>query len=482
MKHYCLITMIKFDLDIIPKEKGVYITGGSIRDLLLGKTPADYDIAVTEHPERLAKTIAEKTSGTLIQMGKHEHRIFRIVSADNTFDVTRLTGKSIEEDLANRDFTINAIAYEPATGTISDPLSGIKDIESKKVRMVSKEIFTKDPVRLVRAYRIGACFGFDIEHKTVSAIISDAHLTQNSAGERIRSELFKILNVKKSFPYILQMTNTGVLTTILPELSKLKRCFQNRYHDFDVFEHTMQAYHNLETVLYSPSLFFPRNPEHFSRYMDPDASVICKLAVLLHDIGKPYVKTIDDAGNSHFYGHADKSAQMVKKIGNRLRLSNKEANFLQCIVRYHIRPLFLFNAHLNNKLTSKGITRFFLICADITPAILLHTVADTKAKEDKTGSVNQAFLSFIEKIAHDFFCNFKPKKNLPPLINGHDLIDRFGLVPSPLFKTILSSVEEARLTNKIKTKSQALLMVENFLENGSEVHSSKVKGSKVQDC
>ncbi len=463
------------DSHIIPKEKGVYITGGTIRDLLIGRTPADYDIAVTEHPEKLAKTIAEKTSGTLVKMGKHEYRIFRVVSADNTFDVTRLTGKSIEEDLANRDFTINAIAYEPVTGNILDPVDGTLDLKSKKIRMVSKEIFKKDPVRLVRAYRISACFGFDIEPQTASVITSDAQLIQNSTGERIRSELFKIFHVKKSYHYILQMANTGVLTSIFPELSSLKECLQNKTHDYDVFEHTMKAYHYLETVLNTPSLFFPQNYVKFNRYIDSSTSAICKLAVLLHDIGKPSVKTIDDAGNIHFYGHAAKSAQLARKIGQRLKLSNKEADWLQGIIRYHIRPLFLFNAHRNNSLTSKGITRFFLKCADITPALLLHTVADTKAKEHKTGAVNQAFLSFIENIANDFFYNFKPKRNLPPFITGHDLINRFGLVPSPLFKTILNLIEEARLTNNIKTKSQALSMVDFFLKKGSKTRSSDKK-------
>ena len=273
------------------------------------------------------------------------------------------------------------------------------------------------------------------------------------------------------------MENNGILTAVLPELSSLKGCIQNRHHAFDVFEHTMQAYHYLEIILDNPSLFFPQNHEQFIRHMNPDISAVLKLSVLLHDTGKSYVKTVDDAGNIHFYGHAAKSAQLAQKVGQRLKLSNKEIKLLQDIVRYHIRPLLLFNAHRNNSLTRKGMTRFFLKCAHIMPPLLIHAVADTKAKREKTNKEDRACLSFIEKMAYDFFHNFKPKKDLPPFINGHDIIQSFGLVPSPSFKTILRLVEEARLSNKIKTKSQALSMVQNYLKNVAKNH-----GSKIQDC
>ena len=173
--------MIQFNSKIFPQTKGSYIIGGSIRDILLGRIPTDYDIAVTENPEKYAKKIAANTTGHLVAMGKPGQTIIRVVSSDNIFDITSLNGKSIEDDLKKRDFTINAMAYELSSGEIIDCLGGLRDLDDKKIRMVSKNVFRKDPIRLIRAYRIGACLDFEIESQTVSLIRENADLIQNSA-------------------------------------------------------------------------------------------------------------------------------------------------------------------------------------------------------------------------------------------------------------------------------------------------------------
>ena len=460
--------MIQMDFsvisDILPKTKGAYIVGGSVRDLLLGKLPADYDIAVIENPKTFAEKIAEKTSGRLVELGKPGQMLFRIVSKNYVYDISPIAGVSIEDDLLKRDFTINALAWDLSSKRVIDCVDGQKDIADRKIRMVSKTVFKKDPIRLIRAYRISATFDFNIEPQTNAAIKDNAELLQTSAGERIRSELFKILAASNSYYFLCQMAKTGILQAIFPELTDLQTCFQNRYHLFDVFKHTMKAYSHLETILNDCHNFLPEAYGQFKPCTDTFKGALLKCSILLHDIGKPLARTIDKKGNIHFYGHGKKSADMTKNIVHRLRFSNHEASYIDFIIRNHIRPLFLFIAHQNKTITQKGITRFFLKCGKYAPDLLIHTMADIKGKGNKNDERNEAFINFAKEMVKYYFSYFQPEKSKPSLITGRDLINDFALAPSPLFKKILRRVEEARISKKINNKDEAMALVKKILE------------------
>jgi poly(A) polymerase len=449
--------------DITPYVKGAYIVGGSVRDLLLGKSPADYDIAVTENPKRFAEKIAEKISGRLVEMGKPGQMIFRVVSKNNIFDISSINGSFVEDDLFERDFTINALAFDLSSGKIIDCMNSLQDIADRKIRMVSKATFEKDPIRLIRAYRIGAAFDFNIEPQTSAAIKDNAELLQTSAGERIRSELFKILAVSNSHHFLSQMAKAGILFTIFPEIADMQNCFQNGYHHFDVFKHTMKAYSHLETILNDCHRFLPEAHGQFEPCTNTSRKSLLKCSILLHDIGKPSARTTDDKGNVHFYGHGKKSADMTKKIVHRLRFSNHEASYIDFIVRNHIRPLFLFTAHQNKTITQKGIARFFLKCDTYAPDLLVHTMADIKGKSNKYDKRNEAFINFAREMVKYYFSYFHTEKSKPPLITGKDLINGFALTPSPLFNKILRRVEEARISKKIQNKDEAMQLVKKIL-------------------
>jgi len=455
--------MIPFNKDILPETKNTYIVGGTIRDLLLHRTPTDYDIAVTGDPENFAEKMAERTKGHVIKLGKPGQTTIRVASGDKIFDITSLSGASIEDDLKKRDFTINAMAYHVYSEEVIDCLGGLQDLADKKVRMVSRKIFIKDPVRLIRAYRISAHLNFTIESQTASTIKADAELIHNSAGERIRVELFSMLDTSKSYDYLSQMDNSGLLAEILPDLAPLKGCLQNRHHLYDVFEHTMKAYDHLEILLNELKAVLPDTFTQIRQYVDKNRPALIKCAILLHDIGKPLVKSTDSNGRSHFYGHARKSADLAQKISQKLRFSNHEKQFIDFIIRNHMKPLFLFTAHEKKMLTQKSLTRFYKKCGDMTPALLLHAIADIKAKQNGTHQRNRALISFVKKMIYDFFNRFKPISNEPPLITGHDLIKVFGLTPSPLFKKILDLVDDAKLTHTIKNRTEALGLVKEYL-------------------
>jgi len=458
------IPMIQLKKDFLPRLKGTYVIGGSIRDLLLGRTPIDYDIAVTGNPEKFAKKIISKSAGHFVRIGKPGQMIFRVISADTIFDITPLNGISIEDDLKKRDFTVNAIAYDLFSEKIIDCLGGLQDLAGRKIRMISKEIFKKDPVRLIRAYRIAACLNFEIEPQTAGTIKLNVRLLKNIPGERIRAELFTMLDASKSYPYLSQMADSGLLFTIFPDLGRLKGCDQNNYHHFDVFEHTMRAYRHLETMLNDPGKVLPDTSIKIRQYLNKNRKALIKCAILLHDIGKPLVKTLDRNSKYHFYGHARKGADMAEKIGQRLRFSNHEKQFVDHIIRNHMKPLSLFTAYEKKTLTQKGISRFYKKCGDLAPALLLVATADVKAKKDKISQKNMGFISFIQKMIHDYFYIFQPLSQEPPLITGHDLIHMFGLTPSPLFKKILNLVDEAKFADTINNRSEAIKLVRDYLK------------------
>jgi poly(A) polymerase len=456
---------IQFNKNILPRLKGTYIIGGSVRDLLLGRIPIDYDIAVSGNPEQFAKKIIAKSKGHLVRLGKPGQMIIRVISGDNIFDITSLKGSSIEDNLNQRDFTINAIAYDLYTQSVIDCVGGLQDLADKKVRMISKEIFKKDPVRLIRAYRIGACLNFEIEAQTNKAIKSDTKLIKNIAGERVRLELFTMLGTPTSYPYLSQMATSGLLTTIFPDLDRLRGCIQNHFHHFDGFEHTMRAYGHLESILNDPGKILPDVSAKIRQYIDENNPAIIKCAILLHDIGKPLTKTFDSSGKCHFYGHARKSADMTQKISRRLRFSNHERKCIDGIIRHHMKPLSLFKAYEKKTLTQKSITRFYKKCGVYTPALLLVAIADTLAKQNTLSQKNNAFNSFLKKMIFEYFYNYQPLRDEPPLITGHDLIHVFGLTPSPLFKKILDLVDDAKLTKTIKNRSEALELIRNVLKD-----------------
>lgn len=454
--------MLQFS-EHIPPETGAYIVGGSVRDLLLDRKPVDYDIAVGENPEKYAQRIAAGTNGRIVVMGKSEQTIFRVVSKHHqlVFDVAPISGTTIEIDLMKRDFSVNALAVSVSSGRLIDVAGGQEDLLKKQVRMLSPDVFRKDPIRLLRAFRMGAGLQFEIEPATLAAIESNATMIKNTAGERIREELLLLLQSAESFHFIEQMADTGLLLALLPELASLKGCRQNRFHRFDVFEHTLNAYHHLESILNGADPFLSRfGDQHLTRFNN-DTGPLLKWAVLLHDLGKPDTRTVDDNEAVHFYGHPQKSADTAAAICRRLRFSNKDRLFTVSVIRHHLRPLSLFTLQQSQNIGTKSMTRLFIACGDYTPFVLLHALADHKGKTDDEDHL--PFVSFIADLIDAYALRYEPVRQNPPLITGRDLINDFGLSPSPLFKEILGSIEEARLSERIKTRREAYRMVEKIL-------------------
>jgi tRNA nucleotidyltransferase/poly(A) polymerase len=457
--------MIQIDTKIFPEAPGAFIVGGSIRDLLCGRSPVDYDVAVTGDPVKFAHRIERSTSGRMVVLGKPDQRIIRVVSEKYVVDVTGIKEASIEKNLQARDFTINAMAYDLSSNRLIDPVGAQRDLKNKTVRMVSKDVFKRDPVRLLRAYRIAAEFQFEIDPRTRAAIQKHAALIRQSAGERVRAEFFKMLQCAGFHPYLNQMADNTLLFAFLPELEALKQCRQNRHHEFNVFDHTLHAFFHLEGLLGSNHKLPVAGRQSAAHRIAETQIPLLKFSILLHDIAKPVVQTTDRDGKRHFYGHERRGAQMAEVICRRLKCSKRDTDKIHFLVRHHARPRLLFTAVHEQNAGPRALTRFFMKCAGHMPDLLIIAAADMLGKQAQPNNRSTAFTAFLNQLRVDFENSFKPRASGPPLISGHDLTAEFGLEPSPLYKKILTRVEEERLSKSDMTRQEALNLIRKLIEN-----------------
>ncbi len=419
-----------------------YIVGGCVRDLLLNRQPKDWDVATDAKPEEIQKlfpdSVYENQFGTVGVKTHSEDPRLAIVEI-TTFrkeekysdlrhpDKITFT-KSIEEDLARRDFTVNAIALSP-DGKIVDPFGGEEDLKAKIIRAVGEpeKRFGEDALRLMRAVRFASELGFTIHEGTAAAIKKLSGLLAKIAKERIRDELVKIIMSRDKGAYngMAQLEGAGLLEHVIPELREGIGIVQNKHHIYTVWEH------NLLALDYAAS---------------KDYSLEVRLASLLHDVGKPRTKA-GDGPDSTFYNHEVVGAKMTKILLERLKFSTKFVRHVTHLVRYH---LFYYNV---GEVTKAGIRRFVRRVGEENIEDLL------KVREaDRIGSgVPKAFpyklrhLKFmIEQVKAD------PVSPKMLAVKGEDVMKLLGISPGPKIGWILSILLEEVLDDPTRNERENL--------------------------
>ncbi len=455
--------MHNFNLNFIPEQKGVYIVGGSVRDALMGQSPKDYDIAVTGDARIVAEEIAAQTGSRVIEIGKPGKKIYRVVSGRHTYDISPAKSPLIAEDLKQRDFTINAMAFDVVKKKLIDPLNGRRDIDARTVQTVSPDALKNDPIRLLRAFRIASVADFDISMETLTEIRKNAHFLPTVAGERIREEWIKLTGTSGSFPHVRQMADTGLLSALFPEMDNLKKCPQNAHHAFDVLEHSLETYRHLENVLRENTPPLSDRLRNAEMAQGPCGVALIKHAALLHDIGKPAVRTVDENGKIHFYGHETTGSAMTRTISDRLCFSTVQKNYVHFLVQHHLRPLFLFIALSQGRKKNTALTRFFVRTMPFTFDLMLLFTGDMMGKNINQNPAELA--DFTRNTIESYFNAFYPKLKQLPLVNGQDLIDYLGLQPSPIMAEILQKIEIQRLSGKMVDKNEALAYAEKYIKS-----------------
>ncbi len=470
------------------KRTSCYLVGGAVRDLLLGRPLKDIDLVLEGDPWEWGNRLARLFKGAPFFL-KEEQQAVRVVFQSNhaTLQIDLLPLRtSILQDLRERDYTINAMGIElnqivpllpdrltpeNLTPLILDPTGGREDLSQRLVRMTSPTALWRDPVRLLRGVRIAGDLDFRLEEETASTLQLLAPSLQQPAIERVRDELLMIL----AFPAhrgVDLLVELGLLWEVLPELNRLKGVEQNTYHHLPAWEHTLEALRQLDVVLSEG--FLPadvREPilQHLNQPLSAPhlRLALLRFGLLFHDIGKPDTATREEDGRIRFIGHDKAGVPLVAGVSSRLRLSQKEKEYLCGLVRHHLRPLHLTNRkarHPSEKEWQGLIYRAFRDMGGITPDVLTLSLADRRASRGPAATEENEQLHYqvtIELLREWFYQAEKwhPK----PLLTGEDLIQTFHLQPGPLIGQLLQKLEEAMVLEEVKTREEALIFLRQFL-------------------
>lgn len=428
----------------------VAIVGGAVRDILVEKEVTDWDLATNAKPEEVLKLFSDAfynnrfgTVGIPIKKDGWTVQVTTYRSEEEYSDSRHpdkvVWGKTLEEDLSRRDFTINAMAYPYIDGRLQekaiDPYSGQADLKNKIVRTVgdSDERFKEDALRLLRAIRFCTSLAFDIEDETKKAILDNAALISKISGERVRDELFKIIESENNAEGIFLAKEVGILKFILPELED---CFAveqkspKRHHIFDVGTHCVM-----------------------SMKFCPSQDVIVRFATMLHDIGKARVANITAEGVRTFYNHEVAGAHQAVAIANRLHLSRDERERVFKLVRWH-------QFSVNEDQTDKALRRFIKNIGIEN----IEDMMDLRIGDRLGGGLQQPeswrlklFRSRLKEVLK------KPFKVADLKINGQDVMNELNLKPGPKVGEILAKLfEEVLDDNKKNTRDYLLGRLKEF--------------------
>lgn len=425
----------------------IYIVGGAVRDLLMKRVVTDWDFTTDATPEIVLGLFPDgfydNKFGTVGISHPSLEKPYEITTFRKEIGYTDrrhpdkiIWGKTIEEDLVRRDFTINAMALRPAKRrsgqalnfTLIDPHGGQKDIKKKLIRAVGNPIkrFQEDALRMFRAVRIATQLGFTIEEKTFQAIKNNIDLIDHISAERIRDELLKLLSYPYAADGYMVLRNSGLAQKILPEVEQgfgLAQKSPGRHHLWDV------GTHNVLSLKYCKS-------------EDP----IVKLATLIHDVGKPLVVKKQKDGTITFYNHEVLGASIASNIGRRLRLSKKDQERLVTLVRWH-------QFTVDERQTDSAIRRFIRNVGKEN----LQDILDLRVGDRLGGGARETswrLEKFKKRLAE---VQKQPFSVRDLKINGHDVIKTLNIHPGPLVGRILNQLFKEVVEDKKKNERKYLL-------------------------
>jgi tRNA nucleotidyltransferase/poly(A) polymerase len=481
---------------ILPDQE-IYLVGGAVRDMLLKRVSHDLDFALPSNGVSLARRVANALNANFMVLDS-ERDTGRVIVTESdgirTFMdfATYRGGSTLEADLRARDFTINAIAFDLRTQTLSDPLNGASDLHAKLIRASSQTSLMDDPVRILRAVRQAAAFEFKIEPETRKAMKQAVNLLPNSSPERQRDELFKILEGPNPDAAMRALEILGVLPHLLPELSALKGVEQSAPHIHDVWEHTLNVLGNLEGILsaLAPGYnadetndlfmdllnlrigrFSKQFAKHFAKSLNSDRSVRAALffAALYHDVAKPATKSLDNAWRIRFFDHDMKGAEVATQRGRALNLSNDEIERVNAIIKHHMRFHFFTGRLEGDKQepSRKAIYRFFRDAGEAGVDLVLLGLADLRGTRGHT-LTQETWIAALD-VGRTLLENYweKPKETIAPprLLDGNELMRELKLEPGRIVGQLLEAIREGQATGKIETRDQALDFARQYKEN-----------------
>ena len=437
----------------------LYLVGGSVRDGLLHRPTHDLDFATDAHPPVIKRLLARAQPDSRYDVGEK----FGTIGATFGEWVVEITtyrseeyafasrkpavtfGTNLEDDLSRRDFTINAIAQEPTTGGMLDPFHGLQDLQRGLIRAVGNPAarFREDPLRMLRALRFAAELGFHIDAATLAAMREQARALEHVSTERIAVEMTRLLVAEQPAGSLEILCDTGLAEVVMPELLPLRGTSQDDRRHKDVFGHTLKVVENVP------------------------ATSLLRWAALLHDIGKPKTKTVQD-GKVHFFRHETVGARMARRILRRLRCDRDSSERIQRLVAEHLRP----NLYTPDW-TDGAVRRFLRETEGITDDLFALSRADITSYRRSRVEAGVARVNHLEARCRELQAQEDVAQLKSPL-DGNDLMTMFGRGPGPWIKPIkdhlLNHVIDGDLAQD--DKETASILAREFAEQQPEVFSN----------
>ena len=474
----------------------IYVVGGAVRDIFLQRDIHDLDFVLPGSTRPVARLIADAFGGGFYVLDEVRDTS-RVVlqpkgGARLVLDFASIRGESLEDDLRGRDFTLNAMAYHVSDPErLIDPLGGLADLRARLLRACAPTSLEQDPARVLRAVRQALSLKFRIEPGTLQLAHAAVPLLRNISPERQRDELFRILAGRKISQAVQILDHLGVLEVVLPELLTLKGVRQSAPHVSNVWEHTLGVVNHLEYLF--DALVGDYNEDasadlmnglavmrlgryranfarHFETELQPDrpARALLFFAALYHDIAKPVTRTEEPDGKTRFLTHPEKGTALVARRARALVLSGDEVEYIERVVRQHMRVHFLANDLLPESCaeqdqsrpspTRRSIYRYFRDTGEAGIDICLLSLADMRATYETT-LTPQAWLVELDAcraLLEAYWENNAEVVSPPRLLNGREVIEAFGLKPGPQIGKLLDAVRERQATGHISSREEAL--------------------------
>ncbi|MBP9128537.1 MAG: CCA tRNA nucleotidyltransferase [Elusimicrobia bacterium] len=452
-----------------------WLVGGFLRDAWLGRPTSDADVVVAGDAKNAARRFAAAQGGHFFPLDE-ERGTCRVVLTGShgkiVFDFCQRQGKTIENDLQKRDFTINAMGLSVLhwgdpnwKKKVLDPTGAIADLQRKKIRRISAANLKEDPLRILRAFRFMAELGFGFTPETWSDVKKAGPWLKRSSPERVREEMLYLLASPRAADTLREMDRAGVLAVVFPEVEPLRRTGFDYYGKGGVLTHSIAAVGSLEKLLTELPRQFPPFHKELTAYLNEVVGqhpryAHLKLVELFHDIGKPATAK-KEGGKLHFYGHDAVGARMVEKIAARLRFSSNETRSISRQVGAHMRPGNLGHQPV---LSDRAIYRFFRDLEGDAVGLLIVALGDhftylsPRARNGRKDPVYRT----IRKLLETYFLK-RASVEPPKIVDGNDMMKALKLKPGPEVGRLLAAVREAQAAGEVKSKKEALALAKTLL-------------------
>ena len=450
----------------------VWIVGGAVRDALADRRVVDLDLALAGDPAAAARRVAAAAGGPAFELSA-EFGTWRALARDRAWhvDLSRVRGGSIAADLAQRDFTVNAIALplgDPAAEAI-DPHSGIGDLEARLLRAVSERSFADDPLRILRAARLGAELGLELDPATVRLARDSAARAGEPAGERQLAELRLLVAGPEPVRALALLDQLGGTAGVLPELAGLRGVAQNPNHHLDVHGHTLEVLARLLEV-----------EGDLERYAGDAAGAVrallaepladelsrgdaLRFGAILHDVGKPATRKEHGGGFVSFVGHDREGARLVRRACARLKASRALARHLEALTLHHLHLGFLAR---ERPLSRRRLYDYLKLTEPVAADVTVLTIADRLAARGSGPTASpemiEGHLELVREVLPAAIAWHREGPPRPP-IAGDELAAALGIAPGPRLGDLLAQIEAAVFTGEVATAADAVELASNTL-------------------